>query len=235
MKILRFLCLLLFTASVRADLRSDTPAIVTGYAESSGLMIYHGWKADEKGVWFACSDYMRLSKQEVLPNTLAYYCLGNEQRVTEVRLVLNVLQGLSANEHLASTAEAAARLHKTATGREISVQAKNAILLPRSFKEEAADYTTIVERLNGDNGTYTLRFIIRLTGAPPLQAFVAPGAPHAMPEPFPSVPIIAPDANWWLNTATGERHNSTCRYFKNTEHGKLCTSYAGNPCALCGG
>ena len=40
---------------------------------------------------------------------------------------------------------------------------------------------------------------------------------------------------YWLNTSSGVRHNSTCRYFKNTKQGRPCGPNEGKPCKLCGG
>ena len=39
----------------------------------------------------------------------------------------------------------------------------------------------------------------------------------------------------WLNTTTGVRHNSGCRYFENTAAGRPCEAHEGLACGLCGG
>jgi hypothetical protein len=39
----------------------------------------------------------------------------------------------------------------------------------------------------------------------------------------------------WLNLNGDVRHNSTCRNFKNTKNGRMCTASEGRPCGLCGG
>lgn len=38
----------------------------------------------------------------------------------------------------------------------------------------------------------------------------------------------------WLSTASGKRHNSTCRFFKTTE-GAPCRANEGQACKICGG
>lgn len=40
---------------------------------------------------------------------------------------------------------------------------------------------------------------------------------------------------YWLNLGTGERHNSTCRWFLRTKGGRFCSAIEGDPCAICGG
>jgi micrococcal nuclease len=39
----------------------------------------------------------------------------------------------------------------------------------------------------------------------------------------------------WLNTNTGVRHNSTCRWHGKTKGGRECTADEGKPCDQCGG
>ncbi len=40
---------------------------------------------------------------------------------------------------------------------------------------------------------------------------------------------------YWLNTASNVRHNSTCDSFKNTKRGRLCSKDEGKACGRCGG
>jgi endonuclease YncB( thermonuclease family) len=40
---------------------------------------------------------------------------------------------------------------------------------------------------------------------------------------------------YWLNTASNVRHNSTCESFKNTKRGRLCSKDEGKACGRCGG
>jgi len=40
---------------------------------------------------------------------------------------------------------------------------------------------------------------------------------------------------YWLNTSSNVRHNSTCRYFKNTSKGRACSKDDGKACGICGG
>ena len=45
----------------------------------------------------------------------------------------------------------------------------------------------------------------------------------------------SPISGYWLNTASKVRHNSNCRYFKNTRQGRICTKNDGRACKTCGG
>jgi hypothetical protein len=45
----------------------------------------------------------------------------------------------------------------------------------------------------------------------------------------------AKEATYWLNTATGVRHNRNCRYFGKTKQGRPCKANEGRACKLCGG
>jgi hypothetical protein len=38
----------------------------------------------------------------------------------------------------------------------------------------------------------------------------------------------------WITTSSGVRHNSSCRYFKNSK-GRMCTPDEGRACKICGG
>lgn len=40
---------------------------------------------------------------------------------------------------------------------------------------------------------------------------------------------------YWLNTNSNVRHNSGCRYYKNTKEGRMCSAYEGKSCGICGG
>lgn len=40
---------------------------------------------------------------------------------------------------------------------------------------------------------------------------------------------------FWLNTASGVRHNSSCKHFMKTRKGRLCGPDEGRPCGECGG
>ena len=43
------------------------------------------------------------------------------------------------------------------------------------------------------------------------------------------------EANYWLNTSSNTRHNSRCKYFKNTKQGRPCSKDEGKACGTCGG
>lgn len=45
----------------------------------------------------------------------------------------------------------------------------------------------------------------------------------------------APSGPRWLNTSSGSRHNTTCKYFENTKQGRLSGPAAGSACGICGG
>ncbi len=40
---------------------------------------------------------------------------------------------------------------------------------------------------------------------------------------------------YWLNTKSYVRHNSSCRWYKNTKNGRMCTKDEGRACGICGG
>lgn len=51
----------------------------------------------------------------------------------------------------------------------------------------------------------------------------------------PKAELLSGSAEYWLNTSSGVRHNSTCTNFKNTKRGRLCSKTEGRPCGICGG
>ena len=43
------------------------------------------------------------------------------------------------------------------------------------------------------------------------------------------------DGVYWLNTSGNVRHNSTCKYYRNTKRGRECGASEGKACGACGG
>ncbi len=42
-------------------------------------------------------------------------------------------------------------------------------------------------------------------------------------------------SGYWLNSSSNVRHNSGCKYYKNTKHGRACGPSDGKPCGICKG
>jgi len=51
----------------------------------------------------------------------------------------------------------------------------------------------------------------------------------------PPVPNGTPVETYWLNTSSGTRHNSSCRYYENTKQGVPCNKDDGTACKTCDG
>lgn len=64
--------------------------------------------------------------------------------------------------------------------------------------------------------------------APSISMFTAPVIPAA-------TTAVNAELSHWLNTKTGQRHNSECRWFKKTTHGRMGSADEGDPCDQCGG
>lgn len=58
---------------------------------------------------------------------------------------------------------------------------------------------------------------------------------NVTPAPSATRQLTAPAGEYWLNTNTGSRHNSTCRNFNNTKRGRFCGPDEGRACGICGG
>ena len=43
------------------------------------------------------------------------------------------------------------------------------------------------------------------------------------------------EKTFWLNTNSDVRHNKSCRWYKNTKHGRIATKDEGRACKKCGG
>jgi micrococcal nuclease len=63
------------------------------------------------------------------------------------------------------------------------------------------------------------------------------GTQKPEPEPTETAPTDEDDKplSYWLNTSGNVRHNSSCRYFKNTKRGRACSKSEGKACGICGG
>jgi hypothetical protein len=59
--------------------------------------------------------------------------------------------------------------------------------------------------------------------------------PEVAPTPIVSSSEEGGSLSHWLNANGNVRHNSSCRWFKNTKKGRLCRSDEGKPCGQCGG
>ena len=51
----------------------------------------------------------------------------------------------------------------------------------------------------------------------------------------PSTSAPAAGGQYWLNTSSNVRHNSSCQHFRNTSKGRACTASEGKACGICGG
>lgn len=40
---------------------------------------------------------------------------------------------------------------------------------------------------------------------------------------------------YWLNSSSNARHNSTCKWYRNTKRGRICSDNEGKACGICGG
>lgn len=67
-----------------------------------------------------------------------------------------------------------------------------------------------------------------------LTAETAPAAPDAETAPMTSADDDA-SLGYWLNSSSNVRHNSSCRYYKNTKRGRPCSKTDGKACGICGG
>lgn len=65
------------------------------------------------------------------------------------------------------------------------------------------------------------------------------GAQDATPEEAKpaaqSAPAAAAGAGYWLNTKSNVRHNSKCKWYRNTKEGRPCGATDGKACGQCGG
>jgi micrococcal nuclease len=61
---------------------------------------------------------------------------------------------------------------------------------------------------------------------------------QVVPQPALATRVAPPPAveadGFWLTTSSRKRHNSTCRYFQNSD-GRPCGPNEGTPCKICGG
>ena len=57
------------------------------------------------------------------------------------------------------------------------------------------------------------------------------------PDDFPDCKLLEKElkGKFWLNTSRSTRHNSKCKSFANTKHGRFCTANEGRACGSCKG
>lgn len=69
----------------------------------------------------------------------------------------------------------------------------------------------------------------------PVTATVTMGGTAGAVAPSSFVDQPPEEMAFWLNTTTGVRHNSSCKNYKNTKRGRMCTAEDGKACGICGG
>lgn len=74
---------------------------------------------------------------------------------------------------------------------------------------------------------------VKILDAPARAELFMEPAPDYGPPPIPGQDVIV--EKYWLNTNSGTRHNSECRYFENTASGEYCDKDEGTACKTCGG
>ena len=61
---------------------------------------------------------------------------------------------------------------------------------------------------------------------------------YRLGQPTPTVRTTQPTGqfgSYWLNSSSNVRHNSSCKYFNNTNRGRACGPNDGKPCGVCKG
>jgi hypothetical protein len=161
------LCLLLVlciaAAPARAELRSDSPAVVANYLTAVGLGT-QGWKPLEgTGDYFACSRYKNLGTAEVLPNNIAYYCEGSATKVTKIWLDLKVNVAADAPAAHLALAESAAAMCQAALGKELPAVVRTALLQGTPQTWQTGGYSlALVKHVWPTGKGYSVEFRIEL-------------------------------------------------------------------------
>lgn len=73
----------------------------------------------------------------------------------------------------------------------------------------------------------------RFIESPPVKRS-SPSTPARAPPPAPK-PAVKEARKYWMNSKSGVRHNTRCRYFANTKSGYMCGPDDGKGCGICGG
>jgi hypothetical protein len=155
---LLFLFMTPFTSS--AEYGNSNPSEACSFMRAMG-MATRGYKNPDNMGYFCSSPYKELGTGFPLANNIAYYAEGNAQKVTKLKLVLNVnskQEAKPAHIELANSAEA---LLKKALNVALPKQAKEAILTGSNGKWKVGNSDISVTRIEWPTGKgYEIKFIV---------------------------------------------------------------------------
>jgi len=112
---------------------------------------------------------------------------------------------------------------------------------PDDLRAQVAKLMSQVETLKAENETLkkenqSLRRMLATPSSQPARPTApTPSPPAASKAPASTVQPPAPKpAGYWITTSSGVRHNSSCRYYMNS-NGRAGGPNEGRPCKVCGG
>lgn len=105
------------------------------------------------------------------------------------------------------------------------------VLLGQSTDTEVAKLKQQIEQLRQEN-----QQLRRALAEAPAASAAASSPVVATQQGAPSVPAASQDQGLthWLTTSSNKRHNSSCRWYRNSK-GRPCRADEGIPCKICGG
>lgn len=142
-------------------LREIEPTAACNYLRESGLGA-RGWTNSYEDVYGCSSPYKELGTQYPMANNLAYYVDGKADRVSRLKLVLNVNFDPQAENARAELLKAAILLTAKSLNRELPIPIRVAIRVGRDASAEAAGVSFEVLHLDWPTGKgYEVQFIIK--------------------------------------------------------------------------
>lgn len=141
------------------NLAMSAPSQVCSAMDSLGM--YGGdWKNRYEQEYGCSSPYKDIGNGKPIPNNIAFYAEGTSNKVTKVKLVLNLNDPKNSSSARAELLSAASLLTTKITNTEISPQIVNAINEEKAASQKIENSVISVQPIDWPTGGYEIQFAI---------------------------------------------------------------------------
>jgi hypothetical protein len=154
------LALCIVTHVCGADFHSVPPEKVGRFLESFGLKTRPYRVLEGDSVYSGSSPYLQIGSGDPLPNNLAFYISGEEKRVAELRLVLNLNSLPQKDAAIALLAAATDVLLRSALDDAPIADVGDAIRRSASGVWKAKNGSITLRRIDWRSGGYELQLVV---------------------------------------------------------------------------
>lgn len=144
----------------RAEIKNINPSEACDFMSTRG-MATRGYKNPDGIGYFCSSSYIEMGSGLPVKNNIAYYAEGDAEKVTNLKLVLNVNFKQEAKQAHTELANSSEILMERALNAHLPQQVKEAILAGKNGKEKIGNVNIIITRVDWPTGKgYELKYVV---------------------------------------------------------------------------